>query len=359
MGTGAANKALAQRIETMWETLASTHRAWDILQPVLDGGRSRSKLMGQLYDLWIDTRYDINEIRRRQNDVDISSLVSEYMDVYSKRGRGQNTVKYTEAYLRYLFPIDTPVLASAVTPEFITKRLYEYPAKENTIRIVHTTWSGFFDYLVMPKNILQSNPMLQVPKPAQTGKPIRFYEIADVMRIIGAQDTLEKRAVFALIYGTGLELSTVVGGENAEPLRRSDFNEATHEVRSAGTKTGSRDRIALVADWAWPIVKEYLSQFLPNVPLFNRHRSTLSHWHLDTVKALNLPKYPLHNARHHWAVRQLRAGTPVKVVQSQLGHSTSKITMDVYGRFIPDGVDRAKWEKEATKYDEEKQRVVR
>jgi integrase len=61
--------------------------------------------------------------------------------------------------------------------------------------------------------------------------------------------------------------------------------------------------------------------------------------------------YPLRYSRHHWAVRALRAGTPVAVVQRQLGHSSPSVTLDVYGPFLPDAADRAKWEHAATDYD--------
>lgn len=56
---------------------------------------------------------------------------------------------------------------------------------------------------------------------------------------------------------------------------------------------------------------------------------------------LALPAYPLKNARHHWAVRMLRGGAPVRVVQAQLGHSTATLTLDTYGRWMPASDDRA------------------
>ena len=73
-------------------------------------------------------------------------------------------------------------------------------------------------------------------------------------------------------------------------------------------------------------------------------RFTVSDWHRGTVKNLKLPPYPLKNARHHWAVRMLRNGAPVHVVQAQLGHSTAKLTLDTYGRWLPGSEDRARAE---------------
>lgn len=353
VGTGTDDKALARRIEDMWETLAAKERAWDLLVPILDAGRQRPKQLLSLYDLWIDTKRNLNETRRRLQDVDVTPLVDEYLAVYEKQNVAPNTLAYTENYLKYLFPDTGSRMVSQLSAEWLTERLYAYDAKPNTLRIVHSAWTGFLDYLVMPKRLLVANPMAHVAKPGLSKGLIRFYELDVVEQIVNAQPTEMRRVLFSLIYGTGLERSTT------QPLTRADFNEKTHEVRGAGTKTHTRDRIALIADWAWPRVARYLKGFLPNVPLFPCHPDTISDWHLETVRDLKLPEYPLHNARHHWAVRQLRAGTPIAVVQLQLGHANPQITLNTYGPFIPSGADRAKWERAATKHDAERRRASR
>jgi len=63
-------------------------------------------------------------------------------------------------------------------------------------------------------------------------------------------------------------------------------------------------------------------------------------------------RLPMKNARHHWAVRRLRSGSPIHVVQRQLGHESAKLTLDVYGAFVPTGADRDRAEKNATEYEE-------
>jgi integrase len=80
----------------------------------------------------------------------------------------------------------------------------------------------------------------------------------------------------------------------------------------------------------------------------------VSDWHRETVKALELPPYPLKNARHHWAVRMLRNGAPIHVVQAQLGHSSAKLTLDTYGVFVPRADDRARAEAQVTRAEAER-----
>jgi integrase len=111
--------------------------------------------------------------------------------------------------------------------------------------------------------------------------------------------------------------------------------------------------MARVAEWAWPIFWAYAKDHFPVARLWREGltRFTVSDWHRETVRELQLPSYPLKNARHHWAVRMLRGGAPVHVVQWQLGHSTAKLTLDTYGRWMPGSEDRARAEAQVTHFE--------
>ena len=169
-------------------------------------------------------------------------------------------------------------------------------------------------------------------------------------RIVEAQPDPARRALVALLYGTATEVSVALR------LTRADVDPATNEIRAAGTKTHTRDRMARVADWAWPIFWAYAKDHLPTARLWRETltRFTVSDWHRATVKALELPAYPLKNARHHWAVRMLRNRAPIHVVQAQLGHSSAKLTLDTYGVFIPGAEDRARAEAQVTRAEAER-----
>jgi len=125
--------------------------------------------------------------------------------------------------------------------------------------------------------------------------------------------------------------------------------------------------VARVADWAWPAVWEHIRDLLPAARLFpsSWSRFTVSDWHRQAIgegtkrndgsvaaEGLRLAqRYPLHCARDHWAVRAARAGTPIAVMQQQLGHSSPVLTLSKYGRFLPSAADRARWEAAATQYE--------
>jgi integrase len=349
MGTRTDNKALAGKIEGMWETLAKEHRAWDVLGRVMAGELA----IGGLYDLWAATRWDVHEIRRRLNDTDLEPIVDEWHRVYARSGPKADTVAHAFAHVRALLPEGEHRLASTTTVEWLTERLYAYPGRPNTLRKVHSSWSQFFGYCTDVKALYPTNPMAKVTRPAVQGSPIRFYELDVVERIVAYQPTPERRALFALLYGTGIEVSVALA------LSRADVWEATREIRAAGTKAHSRDRVCRVADWAWEIVWAHSRLRLPGAQLWIEwNRWTVSDWHRETGKALQLPSYPLHCARDHWAVRAARAGTPVAIIQAQLGHGSPVLTLSKYGRFLPSAADRARWEDAATTYEAQRRSML-
>lgn len=336
------SKALAGRMEAMWEALASEHRAWDLLETVTCGRVE----IGRLYDLWTETKGNPIEMRRLLSDADLVPMVEEYLRVHAKNVR-PDTLEHIEKHLRALLPEGQSMLRSYVNTDILTQFVYGYGGKRNTLRKVHSDISGFFEYATRVKRLFTVSPMVEVARPPREESPVQFYELDTVERIIGYQPSWDRRAFFALSYGAAIEVTVLLG------LKRSDFNRATYEVRASGTKALTRDRMSRVAEWAWPFVSAYIEDMLPDTPLFpDWNRWTASDWHRETLTDLKIqPKYPLRNARDHWAVRAARAGTPIAVIQNQLGHSSPMLTLSKYGRFLPSASDRAKWEQAATEYE--------
>lgn len=350
LSTRTPDRALAKKIEAMWETLAVEHRAWDLLEPVLQNQLQ----IGELYDRYRDAGREVVEMRRRLHDVDLEPLVADFLAVHKAKVR-EDSLEHIKVHLRALLPEETPFPRSGATVETLTAKLYAYPGKPGTLRKVHSDWSVFFAYCTDVRGLFERNPMEKVERPPASKPLVKFYELDVVERIVAWQPTAERKALFALLYGTGIEISVAL------TLTRADVVEGRKEVRAAGTKTHTRDRMARVADWAWPIVWAYAKDLLPAAPLFPGvpSRYTASDWHAATIgeKGLKLAaRYPMYNARHHWAVRQLRAGAPIKLVQEQLGHASPNLTLSTYGQFRPSGQDRDRWEQAATDYEADRRK---
>jgi site-specific recombinase XerD len=330
----------------MWAELAEAW-AWD----VLDGMPKRVPL-SDLYEAWEASRHHLATLRQRlappPEDPDVSALVETWATVYASNHK-PDTSAHAKKHVRWLMPEGTRKRASTISSAWLEERLAAYPGKQNTRRKVHSSWSEFFGWCEK-RGIFPRTPMRDVDRPVLALAPIRFYELEDVQRIVQAQPTQDRRAFLALMYGTGADLSPAL------LLRRQDVDESTRYVRLAGTKTAHRDRVARIADWAWPFVQDYLRTHLPTALLFPWSRWDASDFHRETVADLSGKKllpapYPLRNARHHWAVRAVRAGTPVRVIADQLGN-TETIVLRHYARFAPQTEERDYWEQRASEADE-------
>lgn len=369
------NRPLAGRIETMWETLALEYRAWDVLSPVIE----RVERIGILYDRWVESKGNLNAIRerrRQQQEQDDAKLaeqkqnqdenganapddgarldthVKEFLKAYAGGGCVEGTVHAVTGQLRWLIPEGSPLLIHDATPRYLTQRLADYQGGPNTRRKVHTAWSVFFAHCTTVASLYTESPMLKVGRPKRYVPPVMFYELADVIRIVSRAASPAMRAVLALMYGSGIEVSLAL------EMRKLDFREVGYEdavygeVRAPGQKEHTRDRICLIADWAWQIVKAFMLDLQPSDFLWpGMHRTSPEHAHRRIVRALELQHYPLYNSRHHWAATRLRAGMPVQLVQKQLGHASPRTTLEVYGRFIPTGIDRSMWETRVNRPD--------
>jgi integrase len=62
-------------------------------------------------------------------------------------------------------------------------------------------------------------------------------------------------------------------------------------------------------------------------------RNLLRQWHLLLDRA-EMEHRPLHAARHGAASQMLSQGVPLKVAQETLGHSTIRLTADLYGHLM-------------------------
>jgi len=59
----------------------------------------------------------------------------------------------------------------------------------------------------------------------------------------------------------------------------------------------------------------------------------------------------VHDSRHFYAVRAVRAGTPYELVARQLGHADIQMVARVYGVYAPRSDERDRWEKIAAEQD--------
>ena len=360
--TGTTNRAIARGMERMVEELGPNgQRAWDLLDRIADNSLS----LGELYDA--HARNDLAGLRAQLQDVDLEPHVAPWATWLRDRVAPDTAAHYL-VHVRTLIPAGKSFGRSQLTAMTIARWLTTRTALVQKRRPTTTGISrrrddpaprvltgsskrkylaavrSFANYLVAT-GVFATNPVRDVQAPPANRPRVVELELRDVLRIVdGARQPF--RGLFALLYGGGVEISAALSCVDA------DVNVARREVRARGTKSHSRDRVVRVAEWAWPYLEEHLRTVLPGERLFRGiHRWRASDEHGERIRALGLPHHRLHDARHFYAIRAIRAGTPYELVARQLGHATIAMVAKVYGKFLPNSDERDRWERIAADQD--------
>ena len=144
---------------------------------------------------------------------------------------------------------------------------------------------------------------------------------------------------FEFLLLTGLRIGELIG------LKQKDVNLSRRSVfirrnyyrgRYQTVKTGRSERELPLSDSAWRIIRERIVLGRPEEPLFRGrtgfildYRSMLKSFTLTLIDA-NIPHRGIHVLRHTFATELLRKGADLKTISDLLGHSSVKITADIY-----------------------------
>lgn len=273
--------------------------------------------LAALYDA--DLRGQVKELVARSLDPDLSPLVDELV----RNGKYRTQI-------RGLIPEGQRFPASEFRKGRISRYLDALSCSDSTKNRYRAALSVFGARLV-EREMLDHNPVREVKARPKNAVPFRYLRPGEFQSVV-ARSGERYRALYALLYGTGMEISAALA------VRRRDVDQERRTVWAHGTKTASRDRECAVDAWAWPIVWEYARNYLPDARLWTMRADSAWRYHKRRLKDAGLPPMPLHNTRHSFAVAARRRGESDVWIASQLGHRDTTMVARTYGRFSPDAV---------------------
>lgn len=196
-----------------------------------------------------------------------------------------------------------------------------------------SAWRGFFDYLAREHGLTR-NPCIGVraPKsPRALPKALSPDEASRLVDIAGDDAlTIRDRAMFELLYSSGLRLSELTS------LKQGDVNLADATVRVVGK--GSKTRVvpvgshALQALLVWLRTRESLPEVGDCALFVNRRGEAISPRTVQSrLKAWGIKQglpghvHP-HMLRHSFASHVLQSSGDLRAVQEMLGHASISST---------------------------------
>jgi integrase/recombinase XerD len=192
---------------------------------------------------------------------------------------------------------------------------------------------SFFGFMVC-QGLRQDNPAELLESPRQHFNLPQTMDRATVERLLDTMDLesplgLRDRALFEMIYSSGLRISEAVGLN----VRDVDFSEGIARVRGKGSK----ERLAVFGSEAAIWLKRYLAEARPVLTpsaapaLFvSRNGKRLSRkgiWkNYQKYAAIAGTPSRVHTLRHSFATGLLQGGADLRTVQALLGHANLATT---------------------------------
>lgn len=253
-----------------------------------------------------------------------------------------------------------PLSVEHLDPETVTAAFADYAADHApaSIRRCRSTWSGFCHWLVVYKQVLETNPIefVQPPKAARwRPKPISEDDLARIIR--AAQKPSERahrpwpeleQVLCALFVGAGLRVSEAISVRVGD-VRRSP----TEHTKLSVTGKGGVTRTVPIPPEVLVVIDRYLESrhhrigpFQPTDRLVVRPRGgpltpkVVDHLVLGWFRRAGVapPTGALaHSLRHTYATLLVEQSGSVPEVQRLLGHSdlaTTQAYIDVAARGV-------------------------
>jgi integrase/recombinase XerD len=242
--------------------------------------------------------------------------------------------------------------------QFIREQMTEGLAPRSVAREVAAI-RGFFRFLVLDR-ILERSPAEDLKPPRAWPALPTFLSLEDVDTLLDRPDVstplgLRDRAMFELLYATGMRVSELIG------VRGADLHLDEHYLTCIGK--GNKERLIPIGDQAAGWVKRYQRDSRPALAARAKGKSSprlfvnarggsltrVGFWKIlkrHGAAAGLPPSLSPHVVRHSFATHLLERGADLRAIQMMLGHadlSTTQIYTHVlearlkavYNRFHP------------------------
>lgn len=132
---------------------------------------------------------------------------------------------------------------------------------------------------------------------------------------------VKHKAIIALAYSVSLRVSEVINLK----IENIDSKRMIIHIKNA---KGRKDRIVPLSHNVLDILRKYYKLYRPKTYLFNGQNSLQysSGSCNNIVKKYLGERYHFHQLRHSGATTMLENGTDLRIIQSMLGHKSSKTT---------------------------------
>ena len=198
--------------------------------------------------------------------------------------------------------------------------------------------------------LIQSNPVLKKDKPRYTPGEHAVLDKAEVKRVLDKAKEGDHYTLFFLALETGMRQGEIFGlrWEWVDFASRNIWVNATLTTSEQGEPVlsapkASRKRRVDISPQLTSLLREHKKHQRPLGPWvfadingepLSKDKFVRTVFH-PLLAAAKVKRIRFHDLRHTSATLALSNGDNVKVVSERLGHSSAKMTLDVYAKAVP------------------------
>ncbi len=249
---------------------------------------------------------------------------------YTLQGYGENLQEFLD-FCTQRHITEPKDFTLALVRSFLASLTNKHPSRNTILRKI-AALRGFARYLV-EQGKLEKNPFHLLSSPKKEKLLPKFLSVDEVNRLIDTAGekgrlTARNKALFELIYSSGLRRSEVTGLK----IRDVDFFNGVIKVLGKGNK----ERYVPVTDEALQAIKDYLAtrpQPQGQDALFlNKNGTPLTGDGLAfvfknfAIRSGLARRVSPHSLRHSFATHLLNNGCDLRSLQEMLGHKTLSAT---------------------------------
>ena len=218
-----------------------------------------------------------------------------------------------------------------------------------TIKKILVTLGQIMGYAVRHKYI-DYNPARDAERPKGQGnikkQKIRVLTPHEINTLIDAEPNAKYKTLFQLAIFSGARQGEILGlkwsdvdwDNNQIHIQRTFNNDSWYD-----TKTDASMRkidlgpamMIVLKKWKLACQKNRLNLVFPNNVGNPINHNNLVNRHFNPAsKAAELPKIRFHDLRHTYASLLIEQGENIKYIQSQLGHSSPTVTLNIYSHLM-------------------------
>jgi len=284
--------------------------------------------------------------------------VNEYMEIsfslQSSNRKSLTIVDYTSKYNKHLKPVFGNKMLDSIKGTDITQWQNGMLKKNyaiKTIKSVRGILSMIFEDAIR-EELIDRNPV-KLASIMSTRKQLKRatdeivpFSIAEIQSLIKHTKTEQMKNFYMLLFTTGLRGGEAIGLE----WSKVDFDRKEIDISSqigrgiTGTPKWESFRTVPITDALLPYLKSqfditgtknsYVFLNIKEKPFWDISKVREGEWTKD-LKRAGVAYRKIHQTRHTFCSTLVSAGEDINLVSKIAGHSSTRMTLEVYSKYIP------------------------